>query len=913
MGSNMAEAHPVGFQWVIEAKARGARVIHIDPRFTRTSAQADTYVPIRAGSDIVFLGAVINYILSNDKDFREYVVPYTNASFLVSEDFRDTEDLDGLFSGYDEAKATYDTSSWHYQSTRPTSEDDSESAADDKEQAAGHQLGAGGPSLEGASEPIPADPSLQHPRCVFQVLKRHYARYTPEMVEQVCGTPREKFLEVCEAWTANSGRERTSAVVYAVGWTQHSTGAQLIRTAAIIQLLLGQMGRPGGGIMAMRGHASIQGSTDIPTLYNLLPGYLPMPHVDKHADLAGYLDSITADKQKGFWRNADAYTISLLKEYWGEAATEQNDFCFDYLPKLNGDHGTYRTTMDMIDGKVFGFFLLGQNPAVGSAHGKLQRLGMANLDWLVVRDLAMIESATFWKDSPEIETGEIVTQECRTEVFFFPAASHVEKEGTFTQTQRMLQWREKAVEPKGDQRSELWFFYHLGRRLRERLAASTDPRDKPLIELNWGYDVHGDEPSADSVLRAINGHDLTSGKLLDGYMQLKADGSTASGCWIYSGVYAGGVNQAARRKPRHEQDSYALEWGWVWPYNRRILYNRASADPQGRPWSERKACVWWDAERGEWTGYDVPDFEKGKAPDYEPPEGAVGPAALRGDDPFVMQADGKGWLFAPSGLLDGPLPTHYEPHESPFRNALYGQQGNPTRKVYGRADNPSNPSPPEEHSEVFPYVLTTSRLTEHHTAGAMSRWLPYLSELQPALTLEVSPQLADQCGLEHLGWAHVVTSRTAVEARVMVTDRLRPLRVNDRVVHQVWMPYHWGNVGLVDGDVVNDLFGVTLDPNVLIQESKVTTCDVRPGRRPRGTELLDFVADYRRQAGITLETGTRLATAGPAGSRAHSDEPLEQGAESLQQGQHGTQAPQGTVPDGQVHDRHGPPEDEHEH
>jgi formate dehydrogenase major subunit len=892
MGSNMAEAHPVGFQWVIEAKARGARVIHIDPRFTRTSALADTYVPIRAGSDIVFLGAVINYILSNDKDFREYVVPYTNASFLVSDDFQDTEDLDGLFSGYDEAKGTYDASSWHYKSTRPTSEHRSDSAAHDKDQAAGHQLGSGGATLEGASDGIPADPTLQDPRCVYQILKRHYSRYTPEMVEQVCGTPREKFLEVCEAWTANSGRERTSAVVYAVGWTQHSTGAQLIRTSAIIQLLLGQIGRPGGGIMAMRGHASIQGSTDIPTLYNLLPGYLPMPHVEKHPDLGAYLDSITADKQKGFWRNADAYTISLLKEYWGEAATEQNDYCFDYLPKLNGDHGTYRTVMDMIDGKVFGYFLLGQNPAVGSAHGKLQRLGMANLDWLVVRDLAMIESATFWKDSPEIETGEIVPEQCRTEVFFFPAASHVEKEGTFTQTQRMLQWREKAVEPKGDQRSELWFFYHLGRRLRERLAASTDPRDRPLIELNWDYDVHGDEPSADSVLRAINGHDLTTGRLLDGYLQLKADGSTSCGCWIYSGVYAGGVNQAARRKPRSEQDSYALEWGWVWPYNRRILYNRASADPQGRPWSERKACVWWDAERGEWTGYDVPDFEKGKAPDYEPPQDAVGPAALRGDDPFVMQADGKGWLFAPTGLLDGPLPTHYEAHESPFRNALYGQQANPTRKVYGRADNPSNPSPPEGHSEVFPHVLTTSRLTEHHTAGGMSRWLPYLSELQPALTLEVSPQLAAEANLEHLGWAHVVTSRTAVEARVMVTDRLRPLRVNDRMVHQVWMPYHWGSVGLVDGDVVNDLFGVALDPNVLIQESKVTTCDVRPGRRPRGADLLEYVAGYRRRAGISLETGTRLATGRTSDGRAHSDEPAGPGADSPQQGQ---------------------PEDEHEH
>ncbi|AEK41746.1 formate dehydrogenase [Amycolatopsis mediterranei] len=855
MGSNMAEAHPVGFQWVMEAKARGAEVFHIDPRFTRTSALADAHVPLRAGTDIAFLGGVINHILSNDLDFREYVVAYTNASFLVSEDYQDTEDLDGLFSGYDEAKAAYDPSTWHYESIRPA-----EGGGHGKETSASDQHGSGGPVLEGGSEEIAADPTLQHPRCVFQILKRHFARYTPEMVEATCGTPKELFQRVCDAWTRNSGRERTAALVYSVGWTQHSVGAQYIRAGSIIQLLLGNIGRPGGGVFALRGHASIQGSTDIPTLFNLLPGYLPMPTPDQ-ATLAGYLDSVRGDKQKGFWRNADAYTVSLLKEYWGEKATPDNDFCFGYLPRINGDHGTYRTVMDMVDGKVSGYFLLGQNPAVGSAHGRLQRLGMANLDWLVVRDLTMIESATFWKDAPEIETGEIVPEQCRTEVFFFPAASHVEKEGTFTQTQRMLQWREKAVEPAGDQRSELWFFHHLGRLVRERLAGSEDERDRPVLDLTWDYAVHGDEPSAEDVLRRINGQDLTTGKELGGYLELKADGSTSCGCWIYSGVYADGVNQAARRKSRFEQDFYAHEWGWVWPMDRRVLYNRASADPQGRPWSERKALIWWDAGKGEWTGHDVPDFEKTKPPDHVPPPDAVGPAALRGDDPFIMQSDGKAWLFAPSGLADGPLPTHYEPHESPFRNPFYAQQGNPTRKVYGRRDNPSHPSPPEAGGEVFPFVFTAARLTEHHTAGGMSRTLPYLSELQPDLFVEVSPELAKLRGLAHLGWAHVVTARAAVEARVFVTDRMAPLRVQDRIVHQVWMPYHWGGSGLVSRDVVNDLFGVVLDPNVFIQESKVATCDVRPGRRPRGAELLALLAEYRARAGITPETGTRVATA----------------------------------------------------
>jgi formate dehydrogenase major subunit len=834
MGSNMAEAHPVGFQWVMEAKARGARVFHIDPRFTRTSAVADQHVALRAGSDIAFLGGVINYILSSQLEFREYVEAYTNASFLVDESFVDAEDLDGLFSGYDPHTATYDPSSWSYESM-----------------AAGE---------------IAADPSLEHPRCVFQILKRHFARYTPEMVERVCGVPKHLFAEVCQAWTQNSGRERTTALVYSVGWTQHTLGAQYIRAGAIIQLLLGNIGRPGGGIYALRGHASIQGSTDVPTLFNLLPGYLPMPDVS-HEDLASYIKQAGGSQHKGFWRNADTYAVSLLKEYWGEKATADNDFCFDYLPRINGDHGTYRTAMDMVDGKVFGFLLLGQNPAVGSAHGRLQRLGMAELDWLVVRDLAMIESASFWKDAPEIETGEIDTATCRTEVFFMPAASHVEKAGTFTQTQRMLQWRDKAVEPQGDQRSELWFAYHLGRRLREKLAGSADERDRPLLDLAWDYKTDDDdqgwdaEPDGADVLRRINGIDLRTGKAVSSYLELRADGSTACGCWIYSGVYAGEVNQARRRKSRFETGPYDAEWGWTWPANRRVLYNRASADPQGRPWSERKALVWWDADKEEWTGHDTPDFEKTKPPDYRPADGAQGPAALHGDDAFIMQSDGKAWLFAPAGLADGPLPTHYEPHESPARNLLYGQQGSPVRLVYGRADNPSNPSLPEAHGEVFPFVLTTARLTEHHTAGGMSRLLPYLSELQPALFVEISPELATERGLHHLDWAHVITSRTAVDARVFVTDRMAPLRIDGRVVHQVWMPYHWGATGLTTGDAVNDLIGVVADPNVFIQESKVLTCDVQPGRRPRGPALREYIGDYRRRAGITTATGTRIDTA----------------------------------------------------
>jgi formate dehydrogenase major subunit len=857
----MAECHPVGFQWVMEAKKRGATVIHVDPRFTRTSALADKYVPIRSGTDIAFLGGIVNYILANELDFREYVVAYTNAATIVGDDFRDVEDIDGLFSGYEPDRHAYNATTWQYAGQPEMSA----GGADTDSQRAT----AGPLRHESHGPPISAgvhrDETLQHPHCVYQILKRHFARYTPEVVERVCGVPREAFQEVCEAWTRNSGRERTTALVYSVGWTQHSVGVQYIRTGAIIQLLLGNMGRPGGGVMALRGHASIQGSTDIPTLFNLLPGYLPMPNHALHATFGEWVDGMRHPEQKGFWSAARAYATSLLKAYWGDAATADNDYGYDYLPRMTGDHGTYQTVLNMIDGKVKGYFLVGQNPAVGSAHGRAQRLGMANLDWLVVRDFFLTESATFWKDGPEVATGEVVPEQCRTEVFFLPAASHVEKEGSFTQTQRLLQWREKAVEPPGDSRSELWFFYHLGRIVRQKLAGSKRARDRAVLDLTWDYPVQGaqDEPSAEAVLREINGYEVATGKPLTSYTEARDDGSTAVGCWIYTGVYAGGVNQAARRKPGSEQSWVAPEWGWAWPLNRRILYNRASADPQGRPWSKRKAYVWWDDQQGAWVGHDVPDFEKTKKPSYRPPAGATGPAALAGDDAFIMQSDGKAWLYVPSGLIDGPLPTHYEPAESPIRNALYGQQANPARKAYQRPDNQVNPSPPEPHSDVFPYVFAVGRLTEHHTAGGMSRTVHYLSELQPEMFVEVSPELAAERGLEHLGWAHLVTLRSAIEARVMVTDRITPLRVDGRVLHQVWLPYHWGGEGLTRGDSANDLFAIVLDPNVLIQENKVGTCDIRPGRRPTGPALRDYIAEYQRRAGAAPERRSPIVTAGP--------------------------------------------------
>ncbi|MGO9354662.1 MAG: molybdopterin dinucleotide binding domain-containing protein, partial [Mycobacterium sp.] len=658
----------------------------------------------------------------------------------------------------------------------------------------------------------------------------------------------------------NSGRERTTCFAYAVGWTQHTLGAQFIRTSTILQLLMGNVGRPGSGIMALRGHACIQGSTDIPTLFNLLPGYLPMPKAGTHDTLADYLEAVGSKKQKGFWANADAYTISLLKAWWGDAARPDNDWAYDYLPRLSGPHGTYQTVMGMLDDEVEGYFLLGQNPAVGSAHGRMQRLGMAHLKWLVVRDLNMIESATWWKDGPEIASGELRTEDIETEVFFFPAATHVEKKGSFTQTQRMLQWRHKAVDPPGDCQSELQFFYVLGKRIRQRLVGSTDERDRPLLDLTWDYptDEHGD-PDGEAALAEVNGRYLTgpdAGKYLSSFTEMRADGSTAGGCWIYTGVYADGINQAARRVPRGGPGPSQSEWGWVWPADRRILYNRASADPDGKPWSERKKYVWWDERMGRWVGYDVPDFPVDRAPGSRPDPDLGGPDALAGDDPFIMQADGKGWLFAPKGVVDGPLPTHYEPQESPVANALYPQQQNPARIIFPRKDNLSAPSAGDPGADVYPYVFTTYRLTEHHTAGGMSRWLPYLSELQPEMFCEVSPELAAERGLEPYGWATIISPRTAIEARVLVTERMTPLVVGGHTVHQIGLPYHWGvgSDAVVSGDAANDLLGLTLDPNVQIQESKVGSCDIQPGRRPQGEELLRLIAEYQSRAGATIET-----------------------------------------------------------
>lgn len=841
-GSNFAEAHPVGFRWVMAAKERGATIIHVDPHFSRTSQMADIYAPIRAGTDIAFLGGIINYILQNDLYFKEYVQAYTNASFIVNEDFQDTEDLEGVFSGLKADGSAYTTDSWQYQLTEkgdsqePTKHTSNRNSAPSKGDTAHHDEqqtmpdGQEGQGLLPHAHPsqIERDETMQHPRCALQILKRHYSRYTPEMVEQVCGIPQDLFYKIANTLVENSGRERTTNLSYAVGWTQHTVGVQMIRTGGILQLLLGNIGRPGGGIMALRGHANIQGSTDIPTLYNLLPGYLVTPSaLREEYDFKTYMEHNSQDT--GWWVNYPKYFVSLMKAWYGDAATKENDWAYNYLPKIVEDHSDLPMFISMKDGKMKGFFLLGQNPAAGGVNAGFHRAAMEKLEWLVVRDLYEIESASYWK-RPGVDPTQIPT-----EVFFMPAASHVEKEGSFTNTQRLVQYRDMAIEPPDDARSENWFTTELCLRMKELYKNSTKERDKPIQHVTWNYRREGSlqEPVVEDIVKEINGYTVADGKVVKDYTKLQDDGSTACGCWIFSGIMPKeGDNQSRHRNP----DNYVSpDWGFTWPANRHILYNRASADPDGKPWSERKKYVWWDPEhenddgtKGRWVGYDEPDFPVTKAPTTKADPHGHGIDAHSGADPFTMNNEGRGRLFVPSGLTDGPLPTHYEPIESPVHNSLYPKQdNNPVVKYWDRPDNPKNGM----GNPDFPYAITTYRLTEHHVGGAMSRWVPWLSELQPELFAEISEELAAEKGVKMGDWITIWTKRGEIEAKAMVTQRIKPLKMKGRTVHQIGLPFHWGYSGMVKGDVANDLLLLVADRNVSMHDAKSFSCNMRAGRR----------------------------------------------------------------------------------
>ncbi len=923
MGSNMAECHPVAFRWVMKAKTREkdpAVLIHADPRFTRTSAMANIYAPVRAGSDIVFLGALIKYAAEKlatmlagiegrdrstwsdrERFFHDYLTRYTNAPTLVNDQYKDAEDLGGLFCGFNADKRSYDQKAWRYvtESAEPGKEKPPDKPGDPKKEDRGGKPGEGEPhSFSGqvgklVGPPPKQDPTLKHPNCVFQILLRHYRRYTPEMVEQVCGTPREVFERVAQAVFNNAGPDRTGAICYAVGWTQHTVGVQMIRAAAVLQLLLGNVGRPGGGILALRGHATIQGSTDIATLYNLLPGYIyPPSALRNHDNLADYFAAETS--VTSYWSNLPAFFVSQLKAWFGADATPENDFAFSYLPRIVGDHSHMPMFVEMAKGNMEGFFALGQNPAVGGQNAGYQREALAKLKWLVVRDLYETETATFWKDSPEVRSGKMKPQEVQTEVFFLPAAAVPEMDGSFTNTQRLIQWHEKAVDPPEDCRSDIWFTVDLGLRLKELYKDSKQKRDRPIQALTWDYRDPEytkdwrikDEPSAALVMKEINGYrvatmpkeagdesPLKKAVPLASFADMKDDGSTAGGGWIYTGVFAPGpdqplgMNRAASRKA---DNWVSLGWGFAWPANRRIMYNRCSADPEGRPWAKEarlaateappldKAQVvrfqgrvyqagdqppgyvyWAEVEEeqvdpqtkqkarkwsGRWVGLDVPDFPITKAPNTPANPKGVGLAYHDGASPFIMKADGKGWLFVPNGLVDGPLPTHYEPYESPVANQVYAQQSNPVTILFNVPGNDYAPV----GSAQYPHVLSTYRLTEHHLSGVMSRWVPWLAELMPELFCEISPEHAAELGVENTGWVRVITPRATIRAKALVTRRIRPYRLaGGKVVHHVGLPWHWGYKGLTTGDVVNNLSALVGDPNVTIHEAKVFVCNVQ--------------------------------------------------------------------------------------
>jgi formate dehydrogenase major subunit len=837
MGSNMAECHPVAFRWPMKAKEQGAKLIHVDPRFTRTSAMCDIHAPIRAGTDIVFLGGLINYIINSeqwnsDPFYQEYVVNFTNAATLVNPDYQDPEDMEGVFSGLDAENRRYDTASWGYQRGEPLVQPTGE------EKSYAEMIAARVPGR------AKTDPTLQDPMCVFQVMKRHYARYTPEMVENVCGCPQDKFIQVAETLLENSGRERTGAIVYAVGWTQHTVGVQFIRTAGMVQALLGNIGRPGGGILALRGHATIQGSTDIPTLYHSWSGYINAADArKKHDTLKDFI--LTETQPTSFWVNTPKFAISLLKAWFGDAATPENDFGYDYLPKISGDHSHLPTFVLMYQGGVKGFIAIGQNPAVGGQNAEYQRQALANLDWMVVRDFFETETAAFWK-RPGVDPKTI-----KTEIFFLPTSHVAEADGTFTNTQRLLQKHDKAADPPDDARSDLWFTYHLGRKLKELYQDSDNPHDWPIQNLLWDYLNEEenaqwrikDEPSADLVMKEVNGYTWADKTLVKSFSDLKDDGSTACGCWIYSGVYPEeGKNRAASRKA---DDWVSPEWGFAWPANRHIMYSRASADVAGNPWSERKKYTYWDPNKdsgqkdangnpiiGTWVNVasDAIDFPPTKKPDAQPKDGAegVGLNFHSGASPAIMKPDGKFWLFAPTGAVDGPMPTHYEPYESPVANPVYKQQRNPVAKIWEVKGNPYHQM---EDAATYPIVVSTYRLTEHYLSGTMSRWLPWLAELMPELFCEMSPELAAEKEINNGDWVTLVTARGEVEARALVTRRMRPFVIEGKTVHQVGLPWHWGYQGLARGDVSNDISALVADPNVTIHEGKVFSCDIKPGRR----------------------------------------------------------------------------------
>jgi formate dehydrogenase major subunit len=788
MGGNAAEAHPCGFKWVTEAKAnRGARLIVVDPRFTRTASVADYYAPIRQGTDIAFLLGVINWCIRNDKVQWEYTKNYTNASYIVREDFGYH---DGLFTGYDEGKRAYDQGTWDYE--------------------------------YGPDGFVVADDTLQHPRCVWNLLKEHVAIYTPEMVERICGTPKDKFLKIAQMIGECSSPTKTMTSMYALGWTQHSKGAQNIRSMAMLQLILGNIGVRGGGMNALRGHSNIQGLTDMGLLSDQMPGYLPLPQ-DREPTFDSYMSTRGFKPLRpgstSYWQNYRKFFVSFLKAMWGPAATAQNDFAYDWLPKL--DVPTYdvlRAFELMHLGKMNGYFCQGFNPLLAFPNRKKLTVGLSKLKFLVVMDPLDTETSRFWENHGTFN--DVDTAAIQTEVIQLPTTCFAEDTGSLTNSGRQLHWHWAGGTPPGEAKHDAWIMAQIHLRLKALYAKEGGPVPEPIVNLDWRY-VDPGEPTPEELAREINGYAtediadpsdpakiaIARGKQLASFAVLRDDGKTSCACWIYSGCFTESGNNMARRD-NHDPDDAGVfpNWAWSWPVNRRIVYNRASADLKGEPWDPSRKLLWWDGAK--WAGYDVPDI----APNAKP--GEVGP--------FIMNAEGTARLFSLKGLREGPFPVHYEPFESPIANVIAPKiRGNPAARVF-RGDL-------EQFGDAdeFPYAATSYRLTEH-----FHYWTKHVrinAVLQPEFFVEISEQLAKEKGIRSGGWVRVWSKRGSVTAKAVVTKRIAPLVCDGKMVHIVGIPLHWGFMGKAKkGFGPNSLTPFVGDANVQTPEFKAFLVDIEP-------------------------------------------------------------------------------------
>jgi len=786
IGSNPAENHPAAFGYIMDAKDRGAKLISVDPRFTRTSAKADIYCQLRSGTDIAFINGMMKYVLddidANPNNYNmTYITEYTNAPNLINPDFQGPAELDGVFSGYDEDKRSYDKSTWQY------------------------QMDENG---------IPKkDKSLKDPNCVFQILRGHVARYTPEAVSNVTGCPVDTFLVAIKAYAASGAAGKSGTILYAMGTTQHTVGTQNVRSYAMLQLLLGNVGIAGGGINAMRGESNVQGSTDHCLLFHILPGYLKVS-VDTDTTVDAHIKRATPTtndpNSANWWGNYDKYIVSLLKAWYGGAATKGNEFGFHYLPKIqSGQNYSHIALFEAMDaGIIKGLMCWGQNPAVGGPDANLERRAMDKLDWLLVTDMWQTETANFWK-RPGADTANI-----KTEVFLLPAKNSWEKEGSITNSGRWSQWRYKCADGPGEAEDDLWMQTEIYRRLKNLYASEGGPNAEAITKLTWDYGAG--HPDVRAVAKEINGYDLTTGKLMATFGKLKADGSTTSGNWLYCHSYVEPDlepdapipgNRASRRDLTPGPFDIGLypKWAWCWPVNRRIIYNRASVDLNGVPWDKKRPVVWW--KDGKWVG-DVPD---GGWPPI-----AVDPEKTKW--PFIMKPEGVSRLFG-FGRADGPLPEHYEPWESPVENIMSGQQINPAIKIWR----------PEERgdSNKYPIVCSTYRVSEHWQGGQMTRNMPWVIEAQPEPFCEMSEELAAEEGIANGDRVIVESARGEVNVVALVTKRFKPFQMNGRKVHQVGVIWHWGYIGLSTGDSANVLTPHVGDANTMIPEYKAFLVSVR--------------------------------------------------------------------------------------